>query len=608
MRQTAEAGRGCAPRAVGAASVARSTLVQRPRVTVRFLCSEQENFKMRIDEMGVIEKDVVIVGAGAVGLSLAMQLGRLGVSCLAVDRREATSDHPRARGVNTRTAELMRQWGMENVIRHNALPSEDFSFAYRRGTLLGYEYGRTVTDDGADVPSPMPRLLVPQDIIEDELRLRARESAEVRLQTEVVDFEENATGVRTTMRDLRTGEIHQTRSRYLIGADGAMSMVRQRLGIEIEGNPLLGYWLGMYWKSTDPRLWEAYRERPGIGIYAIDRDDVVVFSVVDRTDRWLTFKVLPPPTTRPAVPSDEEAIGIIRKAVGYSDLDLNLVNAAVWRVSSQVARSYRQGRVFLAGDAAHLLPHTGGLGMNTGIQDAHNLAWKLGLVLRGYADPSLLDTYEVERRPVAKQNADWSSGNNDTLKRIISSALAEDQPAVTKAIDEENAHIRQEGAELGFAYASRAIVGDGSIPPAPSQTVYTPTAVPGCRAPHVWLDDHGVRMSSIDLLHSRFVVLAGPQGRAWVDAATAMADRTDVPVIGRTIGRDGDLTDTDGDFLETYGISAGGAVLVRPDGHVAWRASAIDGTDTAPLAEALEQVLGRPVRPSASASHGSIAA
>lgn len=548
--------------------------------------------------MTTIEKEVVIAGAGPVGLSLALQLGRLGVSCVAIDRRDATSSHPRARGINTRTAELMRQWGMENAMRRNALPSEDFSFAYRRGTLIGHEYGRTVTDDGQDGPSPMLRLLVPQDVIEDELRLRAREAAELRLRTELVDFEENESGVHATIRDLRTGETHQTRSRYLIGADGAMSMVRQKLGIEIEGNPLLGYWLGIYWKSTDPRLWAAYRERPGVGIFMIDPADVVVFSVVDRTDRWLTFRVLPPTPTRPPTPSDEEAIRIVRTAAGIPDLDLDLVNTAVWRVSAQVARSYRRGNVFLAGDAAHLLPHTGGLGMNTGIQDAHNLAWKLALVLRGHAGPALLDTYDIERRPVAKQNADWSVGNNDTLRRIIVAAIAEDEPAVSKAIDDENAHIRQDGAELGFAYASRAIVSDGSAPPAPSQTVYTPTAVPGCRAPHVWLDPAGVRISSIDLLHSRFVVLAGPGGGAWTSAATAIADETDIPIIGCTVGPGGELTDPDGDFLDRYGISASGAVLVRPDGHVAWRAVAIDGTDTTLLTEALEQVLGRPVRAS----------
>ena len=546
--------------------------------------------------MATIDKEVVIAGAGPVGLSLALQLGRLGVSCVAIDRRETTSSHPRARGLNMRTGELMRQWGMEGAMRRNALPPEDFCFAYRRGTMIGHEYGRTVTDDGQGGPSPMPRLLVPQDIIEDELRLRARESSEVRLRTELVDFDEHASGVHATIRDLRTGETHRTRSRYLVGADGAMSMVRAELGIEIEGNPLLGYWLGIYWKSADPRLWAAYRERPGVGIYLIDRSDVVVFSLVDRTDRWLTFRVLPPTPARPPAPSDEEAIGIVRKAAGIPDLDLSLVNAAVWRVSAQVASSYRRGRVFLAGDAAHLLPHTGGLGMNTGIQDAHNLAWKLGLVLREQADPALLDTYDVERRPVAKQNAGWSVGNNDTLKRIIVAAVAEDAPAVAKAIDDENAHIRQDGAELGFAYASRAVVGDGSVPPAPSQTTYTATAVPGCRAPHVWLDHAGVRISSIDLLHSRFVVLAGARGGAWTSAAAAIADDTDLPIIGCTVGHGGELTDPDGDFLETYGISASGAVLVRPDGHVAWRAVAIDGTGTTPLAEAVEQVIGRPVR------------
>ncbi|GGI09373.1 FAD-dependent monooxygenase [Egicoccus halophilus] len=537
---------------------------------------------------------VLVVGAGAVGLSSALLLGRSGISCIAIDRRRETSDHPRARGLNLRTTELLRQWGLQPAMQRAALPREDSAFAFREETLVGREYGRTETNDGSDAPTPTPRMLVPQYVIEDELRLRARECADVRFRTELLDFSHDANGVTARVRDLDDGEEHEIRADYLVGADGPASTVRSSLGIELEGIPLLSYWMGVYWRSADPRLWEAYLRRPGVGIFCIAPGRIVAFSLVDRVDRWMAFVVLPPTEVRPQTPSDEEAAALVEAASGTPGLDLEVINTAVWRVSSQVAPRYRDGRVLLAGDAAHLLPHTGGLGMNTGIQDAHNLAWKLALVLRGRAGESLLDTYGTERIPVARQNADWCVGNGETLRRIVGSALTGDEEGLAAAIKDENAHVRQDGADLGASYVSEAVVPDGTEPPPVGQTRYVPTGRPGHRAPHLWLEHDGVRFSTIDLLHARFVLLAGPQGGPWRDAAKAHADRTDLPLIAACVGADAELVDVDDDFLSTYGIEATGAVLVRPDGHVAWRSSNGDPAPAEKLRTVLSSILAAP--------------
>jgi putative polyketide hydroxylase len=553
------------------------------------------------------ETQVLVAGCGAVGLTSALLLGRAGVSCIAVDRRSQTSDHPRARGLNLRTTELMRQWGLEHAMRRNSLGREASAFAFRDRTLVGREWGRTMTNDGSEAPTVVPRLLVPQYTIEDEIRMRARECADIRFETELLSFVQDEDGVTSQIRDLRTGVESTVRSDYLLGADGPGSLVRGELGVELIGDPLLSYWLGIYWRSTDERLWKAYRERPGVGIFCIDREHIICFSVVDDVDRWMVLEVLPPTDERPTTPTEEEAIKLVRDASGIPDLEIEIYNSAIWRVSAQVADRYRDRRVLLAGDAAHLLPHTGGLGLNTGVADAHNLAWKLALVVRGHAHDSLLDTYGAERAPVARQNADWCIGNNDTLRAIIGSALAGDQEACSAAIERENAHVTQDGADLGASYESSAVVPDGSEAPIRSQTVYVPVARPGHRAPHVWIDHAGVRVSTTDVLHSRFVLLAGADGTDWRDAARAIADRHDFPLMAATIGEGGDLTDPDGDFLSTYGIGRPGAVLVRPDGHVAWRDpnAAVDAE--AQLVEVLEAVVGQAL-PRLSAAVGGPAA
>jgi 2,4-dichlorophenol 6-monooxygenase len=279
-------------------------------------------------------------------------------------------------------------------------------------------------------------------------------------------------------------------------------------------------------------------------------------------------------------------------------------------MTAQVADRFASGRVFLVGDSAHRFPPTGGLGMNTGIQDAHNLVWKLCAVERGWAPASLLDTYEIERRPIAQANADASLNNamrmwevfqalgilpddRDGSKARMKAALASPagRAALDAAIDHQQEHFDMFGLQLGFGYEAGALMPDGSEKPAVANPVrdYVPTTRPGSRLPHAWVERAGERVSTLDLVpYDAMTVLAGPAGEAW---AAAVADVGDVPVHCLVAGRDFD--DPDGHWASVCGIGADGALLVRPDQHVAWRAGSAPADPTTALAAALRSMFGR---------------
>jgi len=270
-------------------------------------------------------------------------------------------------------------------------------------------------------------------------------------------------------------------------------------------------------------------------------------------------------------------------------------------MNATVASSWRQGPVFLAGDAAHQLPPTGGFGMNTGVQDVHNLAWKLGAVLEGWADASLLDSYETERRPVARLNADRSLDNSRMVGRInraaVLAATGGGKAELEEAVAASKRYGNFMGMDLGYHYASGAIVADGTEPPVVDDPVidYQPTARPGHRAPHCPLVRDGLELSTIDLFDGRFTLLAGSEGGAWVEALPRGRSGAPVPLVALRVGAEADLEDPEDGFESLYGISSQGAVLVRPDGHVAWRAPTAVTDPSAALAAALEQILGRRV-------------
>ena len=542
---------------------------------------------------------VLIVGAGPAGLSMAILLGRLGLDAIVVERRGGVNPHPRARSVNVRTAEIMRQWGVLGEIEDVSLPlpwTEQFVYCE---TLAGTEIGRVTTGvqpvvDGVEL-SPSPWLLTSQDRIEEVLLRRLADMSEVQIcwDTELGEVIQDGDQVTAEVRG-PSGTRHLT-ARWLVGADGASSSVRRSLGIEMDGIASFGTMINcQFYADLGP--WTDHRPS---ALYWTTKPARNVFQKIDTNDRWLCQINYDPATHRPEDFTTEVAEQWIRRSIGDEALsdgfDLRVTDVIPWVMSSTVAERFRDGRVFLIGDAAHQLPPTGGFGMNTAVQDAHNLAWKFAAVASGHAGERLLDTYEAERAPVAQYNADRSRENSRSVGRIR--RLVE---SGTATIDEKRAALESSerygnwlGMDLGLCYEEGCLIGDGTAPPQVDDPVtdYAPTARPGHRAPHVPIDFDGAT-STLDLYDQQFVLLCGADAELG-DVGLADAGLPDAGVadIGGGAGADGiadgadggahpmlrvlrlgvDLDDPGGQLADAHGIGRTGAVLVRPDGHVAWR-------------------------------------
>lgn len=522
--------------------------------------------------MKAIDAPVFICGGGPVGLSAAILLARLGVRSLLVERHASTTDHPKARGFFTRTMEILRPWDIEASLRADALPSGAFRFIWVE-SLAGREIGR-VEPLRRDVPgphSPTYVCMAAQDAFEAALRRHAETYPEIELRfsTELTAFEQDSHGVTATLHDRRSGERHTARAAYLIAADGASSRIREALRIDMLGIGDLDHNINIHFRAE---LGPWVRERPAIGYISSRGNGALLWA--HGTDRWLIVRAFQPARgERPEDFTPERCLELARRAVGIPDLPVELVNLAFWTRTAQVAERFQDGRVFLAGDAAHRFPPTGGFGANTGIQDVHNLAWKLAAVLQGWAGPTLLETYHQERRPVAQANTDFSVTNGrrwDAARRAI---ISGDETAVKDALAEQVKHLDSEGQDLGFWYPSGALIPDGTSPPAADSQNYVPSTHPGARAPHVWLrGGPGTKtVSTLDLFERGFTVLTPPDEKVWGEAGRRAAEGLGIPLAGFTIGPGGHFQEQEGHWADLYGLEAGGAVLVRPDGHVAWR-------------------------------------
>jgi len=530
--------------------------------------------------MKAIQVSVLICGGGPVGLSAAILLARLGVRSLLVERHPSTTDHPKARGFFTRTMEILRPWGVEAALREQALPSGAFRFIWVE-SLAGREIGR-VEPPHRDVPglhSPTYVCMAAQDAFEAELRHHADTYPEIELRfsTELAVFSQDDTGVTATLRDRDSGQTQTVRGSYMIAADGASSRVREALGIDMVGLGELDHNINIHFRAE---LGPWVRGRPAVGYISSQSNGTLLWA--HGTDRWLILRAFQPARgERPEDFTPERCLDLARRAVGIPDLPVELVNTAFWTRTAQVAERFRAGRVFLAGDAAHRFPPTGGFGANTGIQDAHNLAWKLGAVLSGWANAALLETYHEERRPVAEANTDFSVTNGRRWEAARQAIISGDETAVARALKEQVKHLDSEGQDLGFYYGTGALIPDGTPPPAADSQAYVPSARPGSRAPHVWLRPAGMglrhgepetaRISTLDLFHTGFTLLTGPAGNAWRNAGSHAAHALKIPFVACAIGAGGEFDDVQGNWADLYGVEAGGAVLVRPDGHVAWR-------------------------------------
>jgi 2,4-dichlorophenol 6-monooxygenase len=543
------------------------------------------------------EPSVLIVGAGPAGMTCALLLSRLGIPSRIIERRTTPQTAPAAHVVNARTFEIFRAAGVDmQAINAACKDPADAGQVLWVTTLAGQELGRLPFErQGAEAlqftPTPLRNLSqhLLEPILLDELRRCA--NVDLAYGHEWESAEQDGDGVTSRIRDRASRLVYDARSRWLIGADGAASPVRKRLGIEPIGPDRLQSFVMIHFEGN---LRGLVGHRPGVLYWTTAPGATGTFVAHDIESTWVYMH--PWDTDRESVHdySESACADIVRRAMGTDGYPFTIRTIRPWMMTAQVAERYRERRIILVGDAAHRFPPTGGLGLNTGVQDAHNLVWKIAAVEAGWARDALLDTFEAERRPVAQQNADVSLRNALRLGEVFQ-ALAE-EPArsdgvgdlVRAAIANQAEHFDMLGLQLGFTYEAGAIArADHGQVGAVSVREYVPSARPGARVPHAWVTRAGVRVSTLDLFaYDRFTLVAGPAGHAWAAAARGV-----VPIDCITIGTD--VEDQDGHWMKLLAIDAGGAVLVRPDQHVAWRSQHAAADGAAALAGALDRILSR---------------
>jgi 2-polyprenyl-6-methoxyphenol hydroxylase-like FAD-dependent oxidoreductase len=533
------------------------------------------------------ETPVLIVGAGPAGLTAALLLSRLGIASRVVERRASPQSAPAAHVVNARTFEIFRAAGVDmKALAAAARNPADAALVLWMTTLAGEELGRLPYErQGDDVlaltPTPLRNLSQHrlEPILLDEVRRCA--NVDVAYGQEWLESTQDASGVTSRIRGFQD-RVYELRSRWLVAADGAGSPVRRLLGIAPLGPDRLQSFVMMH---LEVDLRPLVGERRGVLYWTTAPGAVGTFVAHDLASTWVYMHPWDPDTESATDYTEAVCADIIRRALGTDAVPFTVRTVRTWAMSAQVAERYRDARVLLVGDAAHRFPPTGGLGLNTGVQDAHNLMWKLAAVEAGWADEALLDTYEVERRPVAQRNADVSLANAMRLGEVYQALATGDRAQIAAAIANQAEHFDMLGLQLGFTYEAGALLADGSDAPASTVRDYVPSARPGSRVPHAWVRRDGVRISSLDLLaYDRFTLITGPAGGPWTKAQGGP-----VPLACVTIGRD--VVDGDGRWMALLGIESTGAVLVRPDQHVAWRAPRAVADPVATLADVLARVL-----------------
>ena len=460
----------------------------------------------------------------------------------------------------------------------------------------------------ADDESPEMIAWCAQDVLEPFLRERAEALPTVSITTGVtatdIALHEDHVSVTTLpATGEASGPARTLTGRYLVGADGTRSTVRESLGIEAPRSPAMGHQINARFEAD---LSPYIGSRRHIIWWIINGDTTGAFLTYDGDRQWVFSWAYDPDREQLSDFTPERCAAFIRAAIGDIEADVRVDGVFPWTIDSAVAERFRQGRAFLVGDAAHRFPPSGGFGMNSGIQDAQNLAWKLAMVLRHGSGDELLESYDTERRAVARHNQEqtelnvlnsakvgWVMWDPDILARIEGPDGVAARTQIAEAIPLQKDQYWSYGQQFGFVYQSSAVVPDG--PPAEHSTVsdYRPTGAPGAHAPHVWLTEpDGMRRSTIDLLHSEFVLLTGPdRAPAWRDAVESVATARGITVDLQVIGPEQDLSGEPDDWAARYGIVSGGAVLVRPDGHVAFRARERPDDPAAALAAALERIL-----------------
>ncbi|MHC2440006.1 FAD-dependent monooxygenase [Bradyrhizobium sp. USDA 4451] len=529
------------------------------------------------------QTSVFIAGGGPVGLAMSLLLDRFGIDCVVVEKSATTTDHPKSRGCWVRTMEIFRQWGIEQAIRNRGLQDNSDMFVFL-DSIAGQEFGRTRPEPNVG-HTPAWKSLVAQDAVEEEILRVVEKSrhATVLFNTACESFEESNSGVNVTTRCQKTGEVTQWTATYLIAADGAGSQTRRSAGIDMVGPSTLAVMSNEYWRADLSRLPIA-REAAGF-IIVPETPDLPRAAILNTNgrDRWLTVTQIGLTKDDRERPwTDQEFVEIARGHAGIPDLDVTLLNRSIWRVSMQVAETFRKGRVFLVGDCAHRFPPTGGFGLNSGVQDAHNLAWKVAFVLKGLANEKLLDSYSSERRPIAQSNANFSYGNRLRFGLTDDAVRSRDPDRIKFWINDMDNHLHSIGQNLGHNYEEGAVIPDGTVAKALNSRYYTPTDRPGARFPHMWLEPSR-KKSTLDWFDKEFTVVTGPLGGEWLEAGKQVSEKIRLPLSLKQL--------PSADPADGFQLGMRGAVLVRPDGHVAWRMPWLPSDPAKELAGALSTLL-----------------
>ncbi|MBW4721405.1 FAD-dependent monooxygenase [Saccharothrix obliqua] len=584
-----------------------------------------------------LEVPVLIVGGGGCGLTASVFLSDLGVDHLLVERRATTSTLPRAHYLNQRTMEVFRQHGLADDVYRISAPTANIGEVAWRTSLAGDgeldardlhrmdAFGGGSTAEPYAAHSPCPSTNLPQHRLEPLLleHVRGRAKRTPLFNHVMQDFTQDEDGVTAHVTDRSTGRTTTVRARYLLAADGGKG-IGARLGVPMRGDGWAFDVISVHF-SADLREWWSGDRVLITNFVSPDGGPVSRYGMVAMGPEWgrasrewaLHFHVPPGADT---TFDEHTAADTVRGLLKLPDLDVVVHQVGHYRPEAVIADRFRVGRVFLAGDAAHRQPPATGLGLNSAVQDAHNLAWKLAAVLDGQAGDALLDTYEAERLPTAQRNVEWAmfAFRNHAVIHAGLGLLPGQPPEVTRAnfrdllADTPMGETRRARAaevfatqrveyqahdiEIGFAYAAGALVPDGSAAPPrdPWGYVHHPDARPGHRLPHAWLDLCGRRLSTHDLVGDRggFVLITGDTDDVWAAAAARAAAACGVPVTAVTVSP-GRHRDANGTWATARGGPRRGAVLVRPDNHVAWRGGSPGPGAADELTAALRRVLGR---------------
>lgn len=571
------------------------------------------------------DTDVLVVGSGPAGGSAALLLATYGVRTLLVTKYGWLANTPRAHITNQRTMEVLRDLGVDAEAAAAGSPAELMGDTVLCTALAGEEIGRirswgtgphTAAEYGAASPAQMIDL--PQTYLEPILVKNAAErGAKVRFDTEFLSLEQDADGVTARLRDRLRGDEFTVRARYLIGADGGRSSVAEQIGLPIAGQSGKAGSMNITFKAD---LSRHVAHRPSV-LYWVMRPGAhmggIGMGLVRMVRPWNEWLLVwgydidqPPPEMDEATARD-----IVHDLIGDRDIPVEITSSSLWTVNHSYATTYSAGRVFCAGDAVHRHPPSNGLGSNTSIQDSYNLAWKLAMVIRGEAGPGLLDSYTAERAPVGKQIVDRANLSRDQFGPIfqalgldeyseeddIAGGLAacrsetadgtERRQTLEEAIQLKNYEFNAHGVEMNQRYVSSAVVPDGDcgeVWARDPELFHQPSTRPGAKLPHAWLvDGDGNRLSTLDIVgKGTFTVLTGLSGGVWEAAAAECGDTLGIPLKCVRIGSE-NSRDAYGEWRRASGTAEDGCLLVRPDGHIAWRSSRAPQTGSSARAELL---------------------